>query len=807
MAYQLLRTNIALTGNIKTCCYIDNGKIFDHVTLNPISTISPIIPFDVNLDTSTYPQDIVNFRNIYKNIFYNPQIPFRYLTDLPYKEYTDSDKYISGIVDDCMMGTKRVSLQKNGKQFSFFAPLYINSENDIPSYIRFKFNIKNKQDKFESLVCSKTLKIEGSKLDTYIHKSYNNINGGNVDPRIINIDLKSEANGINMGSIRGFSVESAGVVDLKTNLPRKLLSHDMTMYEFDNILCKEFENKLIVLPYILNLCWYFNIEDFMPIGDFFTMKNGQEINVYAEYLDDAKKPISVADLDFNHQYINTSDNKNLFDKDVSLHDHELTDIVNNYKEKLIPTISKWTLSGSDNKYLFNAYLGLSEYPCNGITYSFDPYENEPCEAAHNLNWMTYLYDGISTKTNIQNKDISEENLIEAIALDKGSLNIEFSLKTMYIANSRQFKRSEVHDNIVICNGFKYEFNKDALAGLLGTDKDNISDNIKISFSYIDNIIYLPYNENKSTKSSIFALMTKDKDGIVTCCDFVIWIPRPTGGLSNIYDQTGVIKTPDTTPDTTPDVETLNDATDDGAVFIDTPDVETTSIEIDPNMKNIVFANIFYQSQSVDGVKMFIIDTNKWEHIKTEDNCVLYNIFNPIDLSSYIVNKRLMYDAVDKSLYISSDNSNTYMNRYYGWISPRLILVEKISGRRTTDDSFVYYKGLARKDEKNIECKNLKDGIGIYPGILPREDDKDNKLLPEYKWFYSSCVRYMPKYIKKQISFTDVDSKKNTMNDIYDVILLDVFDDPLIRKYAKEIYNIKLDIDADYSQYIITFELK
>lgn len=773
MAYQLLRTNIALTGNIKACCYIDNGKISDHVTLNPISTISPIIPFDVNLDTSTYPQDIVNFRNIYKDIFYNPQIPFRYLTDLPYKEYTDSDKYVSGIVDDCMMGAKRVSLQKNGKQFSFFAPLYINSENDIPSYIRFKFNIKNKQGKFESVVCSKTLKIKDSKFDKYIRKSYNNINGGNVDPRIINIDLKSEANGINMGSIRGFSVESAGVVDLKTNLPRKLLSHDMTMYEFDNILCKEFENKLIVLPYILNLCWYFNIEDFMPIGDFFTMKNGQEINVYAEYLDDAKKTISVADLDFNHQYINTSDNKNLFDKDISLHDHELTDIVNNYKEKLIPTISKWTLSGSDNKYLFNAYLGLSEYSCNGITYSFDPHENEPCEAAHNLNWMTYLYDGMLTKANISNH-ITEDDFIQTITLDKGSLNIEFSLKTMYIANSRQFKRSEVHDNIVICNGFKYEFNKEALANLLGTGEKKVSDNIKISFSYIDNTVYLPYNE---MKSSIFALTTKDKDGIVICCDFVVWIPRPTGGLSNIYNQTTVVTTKE-----------------DGA----------TTIEIDPNMKNIVFANIFYQP--VDDVKMFIIDTNKWEHIKTEGNCVLYNIFNPIDLSSYIVNKRLMYDAVDKSLYISSDNSNTYMDRYYGWISPRLIPVEN-TRTRTTDDSFVYYKGLTRKDEKNIECKNLKDGIGIYPGILPREDDKDNKLSPEYKWFYSSCIRYMPKYIKKQISFADVDSNKNTMNDIYDVILLDVFDDYLIRKYAKEIYNIKLDIDADYSQYIITFELK
>ena len=168
----------------------------------------------------------------------------------------------------------------------------------------------------------------------------------------------------------------------------------------------------------------------------------------------------------------------------------------------------------------------------------------------------------------------------------------------------------------------------------------------------------------------------------------------------------------------------------------------------------------------------------------------------------------MYEDVDKSLYISSDNSNTYMNRYYGWISPRLIPVENISGRRTTDDSFVYYKGLARKDEKNIEYINLKDSsIGIYPGIYPREDDKDNKLSPEYKLFYSSCIRYMPKYIKKQISFTDIDSNKNTMNDVYDAILLNIFDDYSIREYVKEIYNIKLDIDADYSQYIITFELK
>ena len=69
MAYQLLRTNIALTGNIKTCCYIDNGKISDHVTLNPISTISPIIPFDVNLDTSTYILKILSTSGIHTKIY------------------------------------------------------------------------------------------------------------------------------------------------------------------------------------------------------------------------------------------------------------------------------------------------------------------------------------------------------------------------------------------------------------------------------------------------------------------------------------------------------------------------------------------------------------------------------------------------------------------------------------------------------------------------------------------------------------------------------------------------------------------
>ena len=46
-----------------------------------------------------------------------------------------------------------------------------------------------------------------------------------------------------------------------------------------------------------------------------------------------------------------------------------------------------------------------------------------------------------------------------------------------------------------------------------------------------------------------------------------------------------------------------------------------------------------------------------------------------------------------------------------------------------------------------------------------------------------------------------------MHDIYNDILKDIFDDEAVRKYVKEIYNIKLDIDVDYSQYIITFELK
>lgn len=753
MAYQLLRTNIALTGNIKTCCYIDNGKISDHVTLNPISTISPIIPFDVNLDTSTYPQDIVNFRNTYKNIFYDPQIPFRYLTEFPYKVYTDSDKYVTGIVDDCMMGAKRVSLQKNGKQFSFFAPLYINSENDIPEYIRFKFKVRNNQDRFESVICSKTLKIKDTKLDKYIRKSYDNINGGNIDPRIINIDLKSEANGINMGSIRGFSVESAGIVNLKTNLPMKLLSHDMTMYEFDNILCKEFENKLIVLPYILNLCWYFNIEDFMPISDFFTMKNGQEINVYAEYLDAGRKTIGIADLDFNHQDIDvdtSSNDKNLFTKDASLHDPELEGIIDNYKEKLIPTISKWVLAGSDNKYIFNAYLGLSEYPCNGITYSFNPDEIEPCEEAHNLNWMTYLYDGLNTKTNIQTVIKEDEAFVEAIALDKGSLNIEFSLKTMYIANSQQFKRSEVHDNVIICNGFKYELDRSKLATLLGTDKDNISENIKISFSYIDNI-----EDLSEMKSCIFILITKD-NGIITYCDFVVWIPKPVGGLSTIYKNAGDSK----------------------------------------NIKDIVFANIF-RVESPPDIKIFHIDTEKWEYNKdTVVNCTLHEAFIPIDLSSYIVNKRLIYNDTDKSLYISSTDSNTYMNRYYGWIVPRLILAENTSTRiYLNDNSFIHYKGL--EGEQNIKYINLKDDIGIYPR-------KDN-MPPEYKWFYSSCIRYIPKYIEKRISFESYKDMK--MHDIYNDILKDIFDDEAVRKYVKEIYNIKLDIDVYYSQYIITFELK
>ena len=99
MAYQLLRTNVALTGNVKLCCYITNREI-ERASLNPLTTSEAIIPHELNLRNSTYSRDLVPFYSDYKGIFYDNIVNTRLLKSGEFKKIKiiDDDEFETGYV-------------------------------------------------------------------------------------------------------------------------------------------------------------------------------------------------------------------------------------------------------------------------------------------------------------------------------------------------------------------------------------------------------------------------------------------------------------------------------------------------------------------------------------------------------------------------------------------------------------------------------------------------------------------------------------------------------------------------------------
>ena len=200
MAYQLLRTNVALTGNVKLCCYITNREI-ERASLNPLTTSEAIIPHEINLRNSTYSRDLVPFYSDYKGIFYDNIVNTRLLKSGEFKKIVDDDEFETGYVTDYSYGAKRVSYQKNGKQIAILAPIFINNEKELPSNVKIEF-----KDSDENVIYTFILGLEGTELGKYLHRSYKDVGGESDFCKSIFVDTSKYTQGIGYSTLRGWRV-------------------------------------------------------------------------------------------------------------------------------------------------------------------------------------------------------------------------------------------------------------------------------------------------------------------------------------------------------------------------------------------------------------------------------------------------------------------------------------------------------------------------------------------------------------------------------------------------------------------------
>lgn len=765
MAYQLYRTNVALTGNVKLGCYITSGKI-DHCVLNPLSSRLPISPFNINITGSKYGADLVKFYKKHTLDFYAPDLDPLVTEAGDFKPYTENDNFFNPCPGDGQYGLKRVSYQKNDKQLSLFAPVFIDSENDIPAYVRFTTGTPGDRNMY-----TRTVKIAGTALGDYLKRSLENLNGVSDTPHIINTDISAA-----YSIVRGLSMLSGGMLNVKSDLLSRVLDHDMTYREFNAYICNEFQRYNLICPWIINFCWYFNIDDILASRSINSISEFENMVINCEYLDGDKKVIARGDLDFNDYNISGG----VLNR---LHDQKTATQLNDRVSMLQPTANSWSIGSTD--YIFNTYLGFDGLDASGaptaaitpdIPYNIDYYAKTVIAGAHNLDWM-HIIDNYRTQTVTPASDFS----LVKFANDLREVYYGDYLKQYTVTDS---------DNC-FCNGCKFNITGfiDKIKTALGEDGE-FGDNYKLSLSLLNNSA-----DVDSVGPQCFILLTyDDSDTEITAVDFVLFNPHKenyTGQYVSVLD-----------------------------------DYVAAYLNKSLERKDSEGQTITYNTTILKAARSKYVAWKVWDNKWTDITDALGDPWVPISFGKnglgieapkgFYTNTMLTSKSNSNGIYtLYQTNSQIHINRYFGWIQPHI--------ETDTTKIYTFAKHYLKADpwwtDNDGNKRQWGDGIDVipfnevktyYPQVYTGR--KDGITIPEWKCYDESRCIVAP----AEFSVT-VPAEKNslTISEVFDNYIKETYGENAYNTivnnnwydYIHRMYAFTTDMDTDKTNYIITFKLK
>ena len=737
MAYQLYRTNVALTGNVKIGCYLKNDEVY-HCSLNPVSSATPIYPYGVNLKFSTYGRDLVQFHKKYQSGFYSPHLDSKVTEEGDFKVMVDDDKFFNPTPGDAQYGLKRVSLQKNGKELTVFTPIFINNETELPTYVKF---IVSKPD--GTKIYTKYINLSGSQLKSYLERSLYEMNGktqdGAVkDPHIINADPTAD-----YSVVRGLSTVSGDMIEVKSDLLSRCLAHGMTYSEFNRYICAEYERYNIICPWILNLCWYFNLDDIIPNRTLCSVTDYQTLRIDVEYADNNNKPFTKGDLDFNTY--NLPGNVLGY-----LHDPDVTDIKHETVEHIQPCINSWSIGNSD--YIFNAYPGFDgigpglEADASitpELNYNIDMYCDEVSYQAHNLGWMNCLPYRCQNLNGVGGEDVKK--------------CVETDIYKMYY--NADIRRYPINNGKCMCNGCNFNMGK--FEEWIEAQGYVLADNCTFSISLVNNAN--PGINDKPKNVLLFNFNDYTKEDKIKSIDWIVINP------AYIYEtELDAIK------------KTVYEGT-----YLSDYIIKKFGKTIDSSMMN--FSCIY----KIGDTKFYA-----WNMLK--DNVDLLEIgkggfsidFNNAFYLSGALTSELKSTG-EYSLYNSGYDIR--MNRYFGWIQPHI----------ETDPNYIFtcVRHINEAPETAQWCSGydimtLNDIATYYKSVF------EGRGIPEWKGYSTSQFILLPESITIEVPVKDIDENK-TPKQLFEEYLKD----KNYIDYIYRLYSFTIDMDKEKTKYIIKYTLK
>lgn len=342
MLYQLAKTSVGLTGQVKWNLILNNNKVTDF-QLTPIHE-SINFNYTKREDTLNYTH-VQNLNRLYKKIpysFFQTVVRPELNTGYPVR---NTGTRIDTHENTYEMGMKRISYKRYGKQFAFFCPVWCDNKEDLMN-IRFKIVLKNNKDTMIS-----TREIDYSMIKPYLSQFADEFD---LNSNLIYLNFKNYDSWIKGICVKDGTVRTKDVLNVIDNLK----SQERTMLETDNALLSQFSNNNMVCGQLFNFNFVFDVNDIIlpqMMSDFL----GDVINVYIDVYN-KNIQVPVKDIYSNYDFIPKYDIKNgkYIHKNCLDYLKDYTNIESITKNKLVQTTFHWSLMENPD-YLFNLYDGCA----------------------------------------------------------------------------------------------------------------------------------------------------------------------------------------------------------------------------------------------------------------------------------------------------------------------------------------------------------------------------------------------------------------------------------------------------------------
>lgn len=380
----LLRVLPSLSGNVKLACNLtDLNKIgktnrFDshirYARLLPLSSNLAQRKVEANLLNSSYETDLSKYYKHYSNYFFSTTFEYNKI-DYP---VLDKSSYQLNRDTDFEFGCKRISYEKNKYQFAFFAPIYIESQEDIPDYFLINIKLSNELYHTEKQI---KVNIKDDYKYNYLYvylKKYSASLDGKVIYCLPNL---------NQATYYGIDLKKGSFTKVVDSIIAKNYHYQKTINAFDANICNGFERNNIAIRQVIPFCFYFNINEILTKDELKKFANS-EANITGTWFKDSKE-VPFYNFDTNYDYL--YENVYSIDKKTGLFDWYSTGVnlldvsypslnegkyINyRYSNKIqVPSYNRWKLKYSDDKnpYITNLSSAFSFNQSSIYKYGYFP---------------------------------------------------------------------------------------------------------------------------------------------------------------------------------------------------------------------------------------------------------------------------------------------------------------------------------------------------------------------------------------------------------------------------------------------------